>query len=215
MTTLLQAKNLTLGDVQRLFGFKREAIAPSFASLLCLEPLTEFERQELAQIQEDFDNYLAEGKVSEGQVKFLVIAPLMKLAGFYKSPLAISLEEDIAEIEITDLDTTIKGRMDILAVKKALSKAEAAFWVLVIEAKNSEIAALTGLPQLLTYAYKSLENQPTVWGLTTNGVTYQFVYLSQGNSPIYQLLPDLSLINSERSLQLLQVLKAICALIAA
>ncbi|MEE3718643.1 restriction endonuclease subunit R [Tumidithrix elongata RA019] len=210
----LQAKNLTLEDVQTFFGFQ-EQFDGSFGDLLSLQPLTEFEQRELTQIRDDFRHYVTSGKVSEGQVKFLVIAPLMKLAGFYKSPLAISLEEDIAEIEITDLDTTIKGRMDILAVKKALSKAEAAFWVLVIEAKNSEIAALTGLPQLLTYAYKSLENQPTVWGLTTNGVTYQFVYLSQGNPPIYQLLPDLSLINSERSLQLLQVLKAICALIAA
>lgn len=139
----------------------------------------------------------------------------MRLAGFYKAPLIISLEEDIAAIEITDEDTTIKGRMDLLAVKKSFSKLEASFWILVVEAKNGEIAALTGLPQLLTYAHKSLINQTTVWGLTTNGVTYQFVYLSQGNPPIYQLLPDLSLINSERSQQLLQVLKAICHAIAA
>ena len=209
----LQAKNLTLEDVQHLFGFQ-ELFDGSFTHLLSLQPLTEFEQQELTQIRDDFRHYITSGKVSEGQVKFLVVAPLMRLAGFYKAPLGITLEEDIAEIEITDEDTTIKGRLDILAVKKALSKAEAAFWILVIEAKNSEIAALTGLPQLLTYAYKSLEHQPGVWGLTTNGVTYQFVYLSQGNPPIYQLLPDLSLINTERSLQLLQVLKAICHLAA-
>ena len=209
----LQAKNLSLGDVQRLLGFKREAIASSFDDLFCLEPLTEFEQQELAQIRKDFDSYLAEGKISEGQVKFLVVAPLMRLAGFYQAPLTISLEEDIAEIEVTDEDTTIKGRIDILVVKKSFSEA-AAFWILVIEAKNSEISALTGLPQLLSYAYKSLAHQSSVWGLTTNGVTYQFVYLSQGQPPIYQLLPDLSLINTERSLQLLQVLKAICRAIA-
>ncbi len=209
----LQAKNLTLEDVQHLFGFQ-EQFDGSFAHLLTLQPLSEFEQQELTQIRDDFRHYITSGKVSEGQVKFLVVAPLMRLAGFYKAPVGITLEEDIAEIEISDEDTTIKGRIDILAVKKALSKAEAAFWILVIEAKNSEIAALTGLPQLLTYACKSLENQPTVWGLTTNGVTYQFVCLSQGNPPIYQLLPDLSLINTERSRQLLQVLKAICHLIA-
>jgi hypothetical protein len=209
----LQAKNLTLEDVQLLFGFQ-EQFDGSFAHLLTLQPLSEFEQQELTQIRDDFRHYITSGKVSEGQVKFLVVAPLMRLAGFYKAPVGITLEEDIAEIEISDEDTTIKGRIDILAVKKAHSKTEAAFWILVIEAKNSEIAALTGLPQLLTYASKSLENQPTVWGLTTNGVTYQFVCLSQGNPPIYQLLPDLSLINTERSRQLLQVLKAICHLIA-
>ena len=42
----------------------------------------------------------------------------MRLAGFYKAPLVIKLEEDIAEIAITDEDTTIKGRIDILAIKK-------------------------------------------------------------------------------------------------
>jgi hypothetical protein len=38
------------------------------------------------------------------------------------------------------------------------------------------------------------------------------VYLQQGNSPTYQLLPELNLIDSERTIQLLQVLKAICKL---
>ncbi len=80
----------------------------------------------------------------------------------------------------------------------------------MIEAKNSSVSALEGLPQLLTYAYKNLEPKNLVWGLTTNGLNYWFVYLQQGNPPTYQLLPELNLIESERSLQLLQVLKAIC-----
>jgi hypothetical protein len=42
----------------------------------------------------------------------------MRLTGFCKAPLVIKLEEDIAEIAITDEDTTIKGRIDILAIKK-------------------------------------------------------------------------------------------------
>ena len=82
----------------------------------------------------------------------------------------------------------------------------------MIGAKNSEGEALTGLPQLLTYAYKILEHQESVWGLTTNGLSYWFVHLQQGNPPAYQLLPELNLIDSERSIQLLQVLKAICKL---
>ncbi|CAN1209379.1 hypothetical protein TUMEXPCC7403_04085 [Tumidithrix helvetica PCC 7403] len=51
------------------------------------------------------------------------------------------------------------------------------FWVLVIEAENSAIDSLEGLPQLLTYAYKSLERQSSVWGLTTNGTRYDFFYI--------------------------------------
>jgi hypothetical protein len=100
--------------------------------------------------------------------------------------------------------------MDILAINNTVQKASSLFWILVIEAKNSSIEALEGLPQLLIYTSKSLEDQKSVWGLTTNGLRYQFVYLQQNNHLTYQLLPELNLLDPERSLQLLQVLKAIC-----
>ncbi len=210
--TVLNARNLSLQDVQRLFGFQ-EQYSDSFTPYLSLEQLTEAEQQEVAQIRNDFRRYLTSGKVSEGQVKFLVLAPLLRLAGFYRYPIEIILEEDIADIEIEDEDTIVKGRLDILAVTKAkISKANAYFWVLLIESKNSQIDVLTGLPQLLTYAYKSLESQKSVWGLTTNGRSYQFVYIQQGNPPIYQLMPELNLMESSRAVELLQVLKAICQL---
>jgi hypothetical protein len=208
----LNTKNLTLRDVHRLLGFQRQS-NNSFTSLLSLETITEFEQQELKQIRDDFDNYLSAGKVSEGQVKFLAIAPLMRLSGFYRSPIEITLEEGIEEILVEDEDTLITGRMDILAVSNAqAATAISRFWVLVLEAKNSTVEVFEGLPQLLTYAFKSLEQQESVWGLATNGLRYQFVYLQSGTPPTYQLMPELNLVSSERSIQLLQVLKAICKL---
>ncbi len=141
----------------------------------------------------------------------MVLAPLMRLAGFYRYPIEILLEENIADIEVEDEDVIIKGRFDILAVNKAKkTKANAFFWVLLIEPKNSQIDVMTGLPQLLTYAYQSLEKQASVWGLVTNGRSYQFVYLQQENSPIYQIMPELNLLESQGGSELLQVLKAIC-----
>ncbi len=210
--TTLNAKDLSLNDVHRLLGFQRQYNS-SFTSLLSLEPLTEFELQELLQIRDDFDNYLSESKVLEGMVKALTTFPLMRLAGFYRSPIKISLEENIAQINIVDEDTNITGRLDILAVNKTISTTSITpFWVLVVESKNSEIDVSAGLPQLLTYAYKSLERQPSVWGLTTNGHNYQFVYIQQGNFPVYQLMPFLNLMDFEPAAQLLQVLKSICKL---
>jgi hypothetical protein len=209
---LLQAKNLSIGDVHRLFGFQRHYNS-EFSKLLSLEPITEFEQQELLQIRSDFDNYLIESKVLEGLVKALTVFPLMRLAGFYRPPIKIALEENIADLVIEDEDTRITGRLDILAINKVQQKKDNFyFWVLVIEAKNSDIDALAGLPQLLTYAYDRLEHQTSVWGLTTNGRIYQFVYIQQGNPPTYQLMPILNLMESERAIQLLQVLKAICKL---
>jgi hypothetical protein len=172
MTTILEASNLSLKDVQRLLSLER-------------------------QVNHSF--------------KFLTISPLMWLSGFYSSKIKISLEEKIADIFVEDEDTLIKGRMDILAVHKIQSTTTTPFWILVIETKNVTVNAFEGLPQLLTYAYKGLENQESVWGLTTNGMNYQFVYLEKGNPSTYHLLPDLNVIYPERSIELLQVLKAICA----
>ncbi|MEH2384583.1 MAG: restriction endonuclease subunit R [Nostoc sp.] len=211
-TYTLDARNLSLEDVQRLLKFE-EQLNGSITSLLCLESLTDFEQQELSQIRNLFRSYYAAGKISEGQIKFLFLAPLMKLAGFYHFNIKITLEENIADISVEDEDTNIKGRMDILAVSKTQERiVTTPFWILVIESKNSSFNALEGLPQLLTYAYKSLENQTSVWGVTTNGMDYQFVYLQQGNPPIYQLLPKLDITRSESSIELLQVFKSICQL---
>lgn len=204
--------NLSLEEVHRIFGYQKE-YAESFNALLLLEDLTEVEQQELLQIQDDFDRYLNAGKVSEGQVKFLAIAPLMRLARFYRDPIEIRLEEDIADIKIEDEDTIITGRMDILAVNKAkISKNKIYFFTLIIESKNSQIDVFVGLPQLLTYINESLSSQESVWGLVTNGRSYQFVYIQQGNPPVYQILPELNLMERARSVILLQVLKAICLL---
>lgn len=210
--TALNAKNLTLRQVHQLLHLEQQ-FDGAFTPWLSLEPLTDIEQQELTQIQADFRAYLIDGKVLEGQIKLLVIAPLLRLAGFYRSPIKISLELDIAEIVVEDEDTKITGRFDILAVNKEQPTIrDIAFWLLVIEAKNSSINSLEGLPQLLTYAHTSLQHQQFVWGLTTNGMQYQFVLLRQGTPPTYQQMPLLNLMDTSSAVQLLQVLKAICQL---
>ncbi len=205
----LDVSKLSLKDVHRLLHLE-EQLNGSFSTLLTLDSLTEFETQELLQIRNDFRNYLTEAKVSEGLIKFLTVAPLMKLAGFYSYLIKLSVEDSI-NIIVEDENTTISGRLDILAINSELITTNIPFWLLVIEAKNSAIEVRQGLPQLLTYAFKSLDGQSSVWGLATNGLQYLFVHLSQGTLT-YQLMPELYLLDTERSIQLLQVLKAICQL---
>lgn len=210
--TTTNAKNLTLAEVHRLLKIEKLPNG-SFSSLLALEPLTQFEQQELTQISNDFNSYLIEGRVLEGLVKGLTTFPLLRLAGFYKSPLKLNLEQNIANIVVEDEDAFITGRLDIVAINKAQkTSTDVQFWVLVIESKNSSIAPSAGLPQLLTYAYQSLESQQSIWGLVTNGELYQFVYIQQGNPPNYQQMPIFSLMDVDTSTQLLQVLKAISKL---
>ena len=210
--TILNAKNLTLDEVHRLFNFQRQYDG-SFTSVLSLEPITEFEQQEIAQTRSELENHLTSAAASEGQVKLVAVGPLLRLAGFYRYPLQVVVEEGITRINVTDENTTITGRLDILAINKARqSRENVPFWVLVIESKNSSISPSMGLPQLLTYTYKSLDYQESVWALATNGELYRFVYIQAGNPPTYQLLPFLSLTDSESAVELLQVLKAICKL---
>ena len=211
MTQNLEASQLSLNDVRRLLKLE-EREGDAFTDFFSLEPLSELEQQEILKIRTDFRRYLSAGKVSEELVKFLVLSPLMRLAGFFDIPIVLTMEDSIP-IEVEDGDTLIKGLLDILALNQPDAELAAAqFWILVVEAKNSAIDPWAGLPQLLTYAYKSLQQQSSVWGLTTNGRNYQFVYLTRGNPCTYQILPDLSLTDRERSLLLTQVLKAICKL---
>jgi hypothetical protein len=211
----LQAKNLTLEEVHQYLKLQRSLARPTYGELLRLEAVTEFERQEIEQIRLDFQAYWQAGKVLESQIQLLVVGPLLRLAGFYRTPINLTLEqamtpgrsETIAEIEIVDDDRTIGGRLDLLAAQRG---GDTPFWILVVESKNSQVEALNGLPQLLTYATEGLKTQEAVWGLTTNGISYYFVQLLAGAVVRYQLLPELNLFDPDRSLQLLQVLKAIC-----
>ena len=207
--TTLQARNLSLNDIHRILGIQ-PLYNGSFTSLLTLEPLTEDQQRELGQIQEEF-RYWSEGKVLEGQVRLVSVAPLLRLAGFNRPPIKLRVEEDIARIYIENEDTYITGRFDIIAVNKSTANS-IPLWILVIESKNTEADVSTGLPQLLAYAFTSLEHQESVWGLVTNGNLYQFLHIQQGSPPTYQFMPILSFLEREPTQTLLQILKAIIQL---
>ncbi|MGF1479927.1 MAG: restriction endonuclease subunit R [Cyanophyceae cyanobacterium] len=204
----LNASTLSLNDVHRLLELQ-EQDSGSFAHLLSLKPLTEYEQQELDRIWQDFKPYVTSGKVSEGVVKAMTTFPLLRAAGYYSPPIRFRIEEGIAALDIRSEETKITGRFDILAVNNEQgSAASTPLWILVIETKEGLANVWAGLPQLLTYAYQSLEHQESVWGLATNGLNYQFVYLTE-NPLQYQLMPLLNLFERQSSFELLQVLKAI------
>lgn len=208
--TVINASRLTLDQVYQYLHYQ-ELDYGSFDHLLGLEPLSDFEKSELNQIRTDFRQYLTEGKVSENMVMALTILPLLRLAGFYRSPIKMKIEEDIERLQIEDEDKMITGRMDLICLNKDQSTVnDIPFYILVIEAKNASLNSLEGLPQLLTYAYQSLTQQNSIWGLTTNGISYEFFYIQKEEDPTYQPLPSLRLIEPQSSESLLQILKAIC-----
>jgi hypothetical protein len=70
-TTLQTPKEMTLEQVDRLLPLKQRLEFLSFSSLLTLEPLSNFEQQEIGQIRNDYWDYLQPGRVVEGQIQFL------------------------------------------------------------------------------------------------------------------------------------------------
>jgi hypothetical protein len=204
----LKVRKLTLDDVQRLLGFS-PIYEGNFETYLTLPSLDTSDLQALAQIRDRFLRYLTLGKISEGQARELSVAPLLQLAGYHNAPIYLRIEEDIDRIYVESEDTHITGRFDIVVVNREEASQSIPLWILVIESKNIEASEYVGTAQMLAYAHTSFAHQKQVWGLVTNGSTYQFFYLRNGETPTYQYMPVLTLRERDRSTQLLQVLTSI------
>jgi hypothetical protein len=89
-------------------------------------------------VRSEFDRYLVEGAVLEGQVRVLSVNPLLRLSGFNRAPVTIQVEMAIAPIELPE--SKITGRMDLLAIRMREDGPD--FWVLVVESKESGADAM-------------------------------------------------------------------------
>jgi hypothetical protein len=205
----LKAKDIKLDEVRELLGF--ELIRQGrFEDFLGLQPLVSEEAEGLGVISSELFDYLENGRISEGQMQLVAIAPLLRLAGYSRSPIEYRVKEQIGSIYIEDRDTYIRGRFDIVAVNRRVQvDAQNLLWILVVESKNMGASEYVGIAQMLTYAYTSLARQEAVWGLVTNGANYQFFYIERGEKPTYRRMLSLNLLDPEPSVRLLQVLKAI------
>ena len=68
------------------------------------------------------DNYLNLIKfrpMLEETVKMVVLSPLLDFAGLYQRPFRITTEQS-TEIVLEDKDQVVKGRIDVLVLKKQL-----------------------------------------------------------------------------------------------
>ncbi len=138
----LQPHQLTVRDVHERLGWVR-SWGDSFETVLRLPELQSDEIQELFKIRSEFDRYLIDGHVLEGQVRLLSVNPLLRLSGFNQAPIVIQVEQAIEPIVLSE--SKITGRLDLLAIRRSEDLDVPDFWVLVVEAKESSIDALQGL----------------------------------------------------------------------
>ena len=205
MVNVINASSLTLQEIRQQFQLQSN-FEEDIAAFLQLKDLNPAQQDRLNCIRTDWDRYLFAGKVSEGEVKVLVLSRLLVEAGYLsREDLRVSLEEQVSEVEVEDGDRVIRGRMDLVVCQESESAA-VPLCILAIETKNSEIDVRAGLPQLLFYMHSFLERQAMVWGLVTNGETYLFVRLVSGT---FQLFPYLVVSSQRQAERILEVLIAL------
>ncbi|NEQ95689.1 MAG: type I restriction endonuclease subunit R [Cyanothece sp. SIO2G6] len=170
MTTILQAKTLSLYDLEQKFHLTPATSVPQPSIWGTVMPdLAASDLSALVHIADNYNNQARYLPLSEELVKMVVLSPLLDLAGFYSRHFRLSTEESV-EIALQEEDELIKGRIDVLIVQDQ-------FWVLAIESKRVQLDVMAALPQLLVYLLNSPAQQPEPLGLLTNGREFVFTQI--------------------------------------
>jgi len=189
---LEEAKHLKLADDPDFFTEWRQQ----------LPDLNDEETRYLDQVQREYFDQTRNGQISEGLVKLVVISPLLHLAGFYRRPFEVRLEESV-QVEATEANEVWRGRIDALVIQDY-------FWVLVVEAKHSAFGIDIAIPQALGYMLANPNPDRFTYGLVTNGSSFAFLKLAQTPDPVYEISDVMLLLPGRNVLhQVLQVMKGL------
>jgi hypothetical protein len=211
MVQILQAKNVTLGELSDRFNLELTEDQQFFQEWQVdltanLPEVTAAEKQRLDRVKSSFSNLLEYPPLLENTVKMVVLSPLLDLADVYQKPFHIKSEPSF-QITTEDEGAVIRGDVDVLVLRDRL-------WVMVIEAKRAAVDVDEGRAQLLSYMLASSTIEKPVFGMITNGRNFLFVKLVQNPTPQYALSRLLSLVNPGNELYtVLGVLKHLVALV--
>jgi hypothetical protein len=143
MSTSVQAKTVTLLDLKLQFGLQFTDLEDFFREWQDeLPELLDSEREVLDEVRKDY-HHLSQYPMLEPIVKLVVLAPLLKLAGFYKFPFYLAAEQEV-RLETEDSNFKVAGKLDLLIFKPD-------FWIMVVETKGVRYSVYEGIPQALTY----------------------------------------------------------------
>lgn len=181
----------SLAEAETRFGLSRND-EPSFFTEWSsdLPELTKSEKERLDLIKQRYLYHRQYGHLLEGVVNFIVIAPLLELAGFYDPPFRLRSEVSV-RLEIEDRDKKVyQGRIDSLIIQENL-------WIILVEAKRTSFSIEVALPQALAYMSANPQPQKASFGLVSNGAYSMFVKLDRSQ---YSFSQDFSLNRQQNEL---------------
>ncbi|MDY7023862.1 MAG: restriction endonuclease subunit R [Cyanobacteriota bacterium] len=206
MTQTISAAKISLIDLRERFGLQRVNDLEFFREWQeNLPSITPEERQIMDEVKAEY-LHLFEYPLLESVVKLVVLSPLLKQAGFYRSPFYIVGEKEVRVLS-QDEEMMIQGKLDLLIFIPQ-------FWVLVIEAKKSQYSLDVGIPQALTYMLANPLPQHPAYGFVTNGTDCIFLKLIQQDTPKYAESDVFSLRRRENELYtVLSILKRLAEIV--
>jgi hypothetical protein len=199
---VVQARNASLRELKENFGLQRVDDPQFFLEWQTnLPEITVEERQQLDRVKSTFSNLLDYPPLLENTVKMVVLSRLLDLANFFLPPFHIKSESSV-QVESQDEDgMMITGDIDVLVLLDRL-------WILVIEAKKVDFSLEIAKPQLLSYMLAAPSLKQPLYGLITNGASFQFVKLTQAQNLQYGMSDVFNLFSPKQNLyQVLRVLK--------
>jgi len=177
MSKTLQATEIDLAKLEELFRLEKSFDADFFWEWRdSLPHIKENEQLILDDVKTDY-LHLSKHSLLEPIVKMVVLSPILKLAGFYRSPFYLKAEQSVSILSQEE-EIVIQGRIDVLVFKPP-------FWVVVIEAKRAAYSVEVGIPQALTYMIANPHPERPVFGLVTNGSEFIFLKLQQQDTLKY------------------------------
>lgn len=161
----------SLAEAEARFGLSKNEdphFFPEWSSPL--PALTEAEQQRLDLIKQRYFYHRQYGHLLEGAVNFIVIAPLLEMAGFYDPPFHLRSEASI-RLELADeTDTVYQGRIDGLILQERL-------WIIWVESKRTSFRTEVALPRAIAYMAANPQPEQASFGLVSNGSASMFIKL--------------------------------------
>lgn len=181
----------SLAEAETRFNLSRNDEAEFFTEwLIDLPELSDTEKQRLDLIKRRYLYHRQYGHLLEGAVNFIVVAPLLEMAGFYDPPFRLRSETSV-RLEVEDQNDKIyQGRIDSLILQEHL-------WIVLVESKRTSFSIEMALPQALAYMSANPDSEQASYGLVSNGAYSMFIKLYQSQ---YQFSDDFSLNRQQNEL---------------